>query len=382
MDTDFDIVSDLTEGTADFTPTGPGTETASSHAAAPVAQQTREALEPKQVVADEPGDQDKPKSVRDLLSSALKGQQDTPEGAQQDGGQVRNLDGTFAAKPADPPVLDPNAAPKVAAPTGIDPQVFASLPAETQAQLARTMEDVNTRQQRFQAFEPLEQLITPRIEAWALNGMRPEQAVHQLFALSDFAGRDTAGFIKYIAQQNNVDLEELVLGMDDDEVVPVDPAIQAMQKELSELRGWKDGQTQEQQQAKYNGVVNEVLVFTDEKGQDGQPLRPHLSELGQSWLPYIEMVKSANPTWSHGQVLQQAYENACWASPTVRAKMQQATDAAAAAERIRKDAAKVEAARAASASVRTGSPSAPAAAPNEPGTSTRDVIRAAMAQHS
>lgn len=384
MADDFDMVSDLNDGTAELIPAG--TESAHGSDAVSLNQPPRTGQEPAKGL-EEPAAPKEPahKSARDIISEALKGDQDTPANAVINGeAQVRDpVTGKFVAKPAE--VVDPNAppadaAPGVAAPAGIDPTIFASLPAETQAQLARTMEGVATSQQRFARLEPIEQLINPRIEAWALNGMTPQSALNQLLTLSDFAGRDPAGFIKYMAQNNGVDLEELVLGMVDDE--PTDPKIAALEKEISELKGFRSELTQQQQQAAHNAVVDNVLAFADEKGQDGTPLRPHLSGLGTSWLPYIEMVKTANPSWSHGQVLQQAYENACWNNPTVRGKMQEAAQAAATAEALRKSTEKAAAARTASTSLPSGTPTTAPVAPNDASLSRKDVIRAAMAQHS
>lgn len=385
MADDFDIVSDLNEGTDTTIPAqagdaSHGTDAVSVNNQTP----TRPAAETAKVVEPPKAADDKPKSIRDLISGALKDEAQTPNGA-----RARNADGTFAVKTEAEiaaeaaPVLDPNApklAPVTAAPVGIDPAVFASLPAETQATLARTMEDVTTQQKRFASLAPIEELINPRIDAWALNGMSPQVAMHQLLALSDFAGRDPGGFIKYMANVNNVDLEELVLGMVDDP--PVDPAIAALEKQVKELTDARGAETQQAAQARHNATVDAVLAFSDEKGPDGNVLRPHLSELGASWLPYIDMVKKQNPNWSHTQVMQQAYENACWNSPSVRDKLQATANAAADAERLRKDTEKVAAARVASSSVRTGAPTSAPAAPNEAGRSTRDVIKAAIALHS
>lgn len=384
MSADFDIVSDLADGTADFSVSASegnavhGGDAREVNNLAPA----REPVQQPKQVGDKDDTAPKALSLRDQISSALKSGEATPPVGQQDGGPARNPDGTFAKPadtglPAEQPVIDPNAVRPVAAPTGIDPQVFASLPAETQASLARTMEDLNGRQQRFATLEPLEQIIAPRVDAWALNGMQPAQAVHQLLALSDFAGRDPAGFIKYIAQNNGVDLEELVLGMDPDDVI--DPKYAALEKELAELKGTVQGQTQQQQQAVHERTVNDVVAFATEKGPEGQPLRPYFEELGQAVMPYISMVKAQNPNWPHNQVLQEAYDRACWATPTVRSKMQAAADAAGEAERLRSGAARVDSARTASASVRSGVPTSPPAAPDDKNRTLRDTIRASIA---
>lgn len=385
---EFDMVSDLNDGTADFTIPAETGEVAHGKDAVSVNNQTptRDTPQTAKIVGEAKAPSDKPASIRDLISGALKGETATPEAGLQDGRARDPVTGQFIEKTAEEiaaltlPAVPPVAAAPVGAPQGIDPAVFASLPAETQATLARTMDDVSNQQKRFASLAPIEQLITPRIQAWALNGMEPHQAMSQLLALSDFAGRDTVGFIKYIAQNNGVDLEDLVLGMAADE--PVDPRYAALEKELSELRGTVQGQTQQQQQAAHDAVVNNVIAFAEENGPDGNVLRPHLSELGQSWLPYISMVKEQNPSWSHAQVMQQAYENACWSNPSVRSKLQATTSVAADADRLRAETARVEAARAASVSVKPGAPSTPPAAPDAANRNTRDVIRAAIALHS
>lgn len=389
MSEGYDITSDLNgTGPAVTIPASTGTSTHGDDAVNVNNQAPREPAGQAKAVGpkDTPAAGEKPASVRDLISSALKGETATPDAALQDG-KPRDPAGKFVAKsaPVEGEVLDPAAAPIAAAPVvvapqGIDPTLFSSLPAETQASLARTMEDVNQRQQRFARLEPLEQLINPRIDAWALNGMQPAQAVHQLLALSDFAGRDPAGFIKYIAQNNNVDLEALVLGMGGEE--QVDPVIVAMQKELASLRGERTQEQRQQQQRAHEERVNGVVAFASEKDDKGALIRPHFDELGDNVLPFIAAVRSQNPSWSHSQILQEAYDRACWGTPSVRGKMQAAADAAGVADRLRQQAEKTTAAKAAGVSVPSGAPSTPPAAPNEAGKSTRDVIKAAIAQHS
>jgi hypothetical protein len=380
---DIDIVGDLNDGTADFTPATSNNGDVPAHgdnARSPNDPVLQEAPKPApQPKAEEKPAAEKPLSLREQISQAIKGDNATPPAALQDGGPPRNANGTFAPKPVEPAADAPK---PLAAPAGIDAQVFSSLPAETQATLARTMEDVNSRQQRIAWLEPLEQVITQeRINAWAMaGGMQPAQAVHQLLALSDFAGRDPAGFIKYIAQENGVDLEELVLGMEP--VEPVDPAIKALQDEIAELRGFTTRQTQEQQASLHNRTVDAVVAFASEKGEDGSLLRPHFEELGATIMPYISMVKEQNPTWPHNQVLQEAYDRACWGTPAVRSKLQQTVNAAGEAERLRAEAARVEKARTASASVRSGAPTSAPVAPNDPSRTLRDTIKASIAQHS
>lgn len=379
MADDLDFVSDL-NGTGDATVKVH--EGDSSHGPDAVEVNNRAsvrepAAQPKKVDALDTDDAAKPLTLRDQISSALKGETETPAAASPDGVQ-RNPDGTFAPKALDAPsgqdTQPPAEGAPMAVPAGISPDVFKSLPAETQAQLARTMDDINARQTHFARLEQVEQLISPRRDAWALNGMTDAQALNQLLALSDFAGRDPAGFVKYFSEHNGVDLEELVLGAE-----PVDPKYAELEKEIALLKNARTQDTQQQQQASHNNTVNGVVAFASEKGQDGKPLRPYFEELGNDVLPFISAVKAQNPNWSHAQVLQEAYDRACWGTPSVRGKMQAAANAVGEAERLREATKKVEQAKAAGVSVRSGTPTAPPAAPNDSSRSLRDTIKASMA---
>lgn len=381
---DYDIVSDLNspEGTV------PAHGSDTQHVNAEPVKAPSTPVAPATPVAETPDTATKPLSLRDQISSALKGEEATPPAAQQDGGPARDAQGRFVQRQepvADPNTQTPQAAPQtVAAPQGIDPQVFSSLPAETQAQLARTMEDVANGQKRIAHLAPIEQLIAPRIDAWAMNGMAPAQAIHQLLALSDFAFRDPPGFIQYMAQNNGVDLVQLVLGMEQAAAnqPPVDPRFKAMEDELARLQGWRAGVEQQQKQAQHQSTVNHVNAFAAEKDAQGNLLRPYFAELGQGILPYVDMVKSQNPNWPHSQVLQEAYDRAVWGNPSTRAKLQQAVDTAADAGRLRQQAERVASARTASASVPSRTPSTPPAAPNDGKASLRDTIRASIAAAS
>jgi hypothetical protein len=316
MADDFDIVSDLNDGASDVISSNAGNVQVEGGDAVHINAQVRGevAAQPKQIDDTAKPDADKPRSLRDTISDAIKADvaAPTPPNAQQGDQRPRNPDGTFKEAPVGDPnaPVDPNAAvaapaaPAVVAPQGIDPQVFASLPAETQAQLARTMEDVGRQQQRFAQLAPVEQLIAPRIDAWALNGMSPQTALNQLLALSDFAGRDLPGFIKYMAQTGNLSLEELVLGMDVDE--QVDPHVARLEKQIAELQGARTQEQQQQQQAAHDRTVNEVIAFADEKDQGWQRrasvlvgTRRHLASVypsGQGSKP--ELATSASSTAS------------------------------------------------------------------------------------
>jgi hypothetical protein len=370
---DLDILSDVVDGSLDQSvATGLPLDSAK-----PVTPQSQN----PSTVADKQEIAPKPNTLRDQISSALKGETSTPSSATQDGKPARNPDGTFAPVIGSDPTIDVSAnnpggatAPPVAAPPGIDPQVFNSLPAETQTQLARTMDEINTRQRNLYGYEQIERLIAPRRDAWALNGVTEAQAVTQLFALSDYATRDPAGFIQYFAQQNNIDLEDVVFGSD-----PGDPEVNALKQQITRLESQINGFSSQQQAVAHNGVVNEIVSFFEEKSADGNLLRPYAEKLGDDILGHIQMVMQQKPNIPRAQVLQEAYDRACWSNANVRAEMQKAQSVANEAERMRQQQEKVAKARNAGSSVPVGVPSATAQSTDVSNGNLRDDIRKAMA---
>ena len=369
---DVDILGDVVDGSLD-------------QSAAPVSAPAQQA--PTQPVTDKQDTEVKPVSIRDQISSALKGETNTPPSATQDGTRVRNPDGTFApasGSPAAPDDASTSAnspggvtAPPAAAPPGIDQQVFNSLPAETQVHLARTMEELNVRQQKLYGHEQIEQLIAPRRQAWALNGMTEAQAVNQLFALSDYAGRDPAGFIQYFAQQQGVDLESLVFDSD-----PGDPEILSLKQQVTQLQGQLQGFNSQQQAVAHQNTVSEVVAFFDQKDGNGTALRPYAEKLGDDLVAHIQMVMQQQPNAPREKVLQEAYERACWSNANVRAEMQKASATANEAERLRQHQEKVTKARTAGSSVPPGVPSATTQPANTSTGNLRDDIARAMAAAS
>lgn len=320
----------------------------------------------------------KPASLRDQISTALKGEAETPPAALQDGKVRDPATGQFVAAPA----VDPNAPPAantqagpVTVPYGFDPKHFTALPAEAQQYVAQTMEAVNNAAQRYSAFE---QLIAPRYQAWALSGMTPESAINQLLALSDFAGRDPQGFIKYFTQQQNISLEDLAFGPD-----PVDPTVAALQGQIGQLQNQLQGMNVQQQQQQHSALINDVANEIEVKDASGGFKYPHMEELGDSIMPYIQVVRGERPQAGVPEVIQEAYTRACWSNPGVREKLQAAQATAQQTQQLAQSVETVRKAQKAGSSVPSGAPSGGTDQnANSTAGTLRDQIKASMAAHS
>jgi hypothetical protein len=378
---DIDLTSDIANG--DLDAGQQGTIPAAPPPAGTVPAQGADAVQANQTPQPTREKPAKGASLRDQLSAAFKGEDGAPtDQANGQNAQPRGPDGKFAPKAGEtaPVATDTTGQPPAAvqAPQGIDPTVFNSLPPEVQQQVASTVARVEQQAAQYQRYDQLEQVIGPRRQAWAINGVSEAQAVNQLLALSDFAGQSPPDFIQWFAGQHGIDLSALSQqNAANDQFV--DPVVQELREQVNQLTGQLNHITTGQQQVQYNSLVELTAQFASEVGTDNQPLRPHFAELGGGILPYINQVKAENPHASPREVLAEAYDRACWATPAVRAKLIASQEA----NHLADQRAKAARAQVAGSSVVGQAPAPASTAPKVQGNGTvRDHLRAAIQQHS
>jgi hypothetical protein len=260
--------------------------------------------------------------------------------------------------------------------TAIEREQIAALPAETRQFVERTMEAVEQRSQLYSEYDQLEQLIGPRREAWAQQGSNVYAAVNQLFSLSDFAGRSPGEFVMWFADQHKLDLDALLDERDAmQQQAPVDPRLNGLQQEIVQLKTLLTGQLTQQQQQQQATNLREVQQFMDAKDATGKPLRPYFSEVVPELQRHIAVIKQQQPWLSGQEVLQAAYDFACYTNVAVRERIQQEQ------QRALRDKAVAEAARARAAakSISGGPVSGVSKAPNNANRSLREELQAAFA---
>lgn len=332
---------------------------------------------------------EQPDDIRSLLEQAANLQVD-------DEGRVRDETGKFAKKPVegeqqapvadDPPkVVEP---PKDVQAPDYGPeltQAIQALPAEhrTAVETALTTREgawmnfarqVEGHVNGYERLKDLEPLLAPRAEAWAVQGATPAQAVHQLLALSDFATRDPRAFVQWFAGNNNIDLSEV-----GEEYVPVDPTIDALQKQVGQLTTALNGMQNGAAQNVHQQYVQSVQQFETEQDAQGQPLRPHFAEVADHMLALVPVIRQQMPGSGPKDVLQTAYDQAVHANPATRAKIVASAEATALATRA------AEAARAGKAGQSmSGSGPATKGVTHEPvaGDTVRGALEASFAMHS
>lgn len=401
---EYDITSDLMDGSdgalGDPSPNGAAAD------AVPAVQNDAQSINQRgaqPVHENKQQDAAKPTSLRDQLSSAFKGIDDKPTQqkdaanagqsqqtltlTQDASGKYRLPDGTFASEQQvqafqaaqnsaqqpqqgqQPAQQQPQYNELIGRLTPAEQQQFQSLPAELQQFVGRTMEDLNTRAGRYGEYDQIEQhILGPRREAFAREGTNPVVALNQLFALSDFAGSDPSNFVMWFADQHKLDLDALLDARD--AAASGDPQIQQLQGTVQTLQQQLHAREQQELQQQQQRNVDLVRSFAEAVGPDNKPLRPHMPDVMNEWGTQIAAIRQANPNMPPEEVLQKAYDNACWSNPAVRAKMQEA----ASAQQVQANAARVEQARAAGSSV-TGAPlTDPSTVPNNTARSLREEL--------
>lgn len=238
-------------------------------------------------------------------------------------------------------------------------EAFRALPAEQQKFVMDRITPASELQTRYTA---LDELVAPRKDAWARDGMDEVGAIRQLLALSDFAAQNPAEFLNWFAEQRGLTLaddpEKPADGQDDPaKQYADDPIVQGLYSRINELTNQveqlggtitaRDQAVQQQEQATIDA---EIATFASERDDKGNLAHPYFEQVRPTMAAL--MGSDAGPA-----DLKTAYEQACYANPDVRAKIAAAEKSAAEREDARQRRKKAAAASQASSSV-SGQPGA------------------------
>lgn len=200
-----------------------------------------------------------------------------------------------------------------------DKAKFAALPREAQEIVLQRERDVErhlTQKSQEAAelkkqYERLDSVIAPYRQALAERGLDEAGYVSRLIDLDRQASTDPAGFVRWFAQQYNVDLggkppeggEQSVVQSLQSEIV------QLKQQLGSKVEGLERQFTQKQQ----SEIRGQIDAFKSQPGREHfDSVRGQMAALMQS---------------GQAQSLEQAYDMAIWANPEVRAQLMAAEQA-------------------------------------------------------
>jgi len=214
-----------------------------------------------------------------------------------------------------------------------DREAFDALPPASQKWMtdrAKEQEQAFTQKtmdlaDKSKGFDRLEQVLGPRRQQNAMDGMDDSTAVGQLFALSDFARTDPLGFVKYLFNSRGIPLSALN-EPGDTQGGYADPQLAAMQQRM---QGFENFLTQQQAHSRQQ-AESAVNVDVQKFAKDNE----FYAELESEMIPVVSALRSNNPGLSTADALAKAYKMAIAANDGVSAKVDAAKSAKAEADNL------------------------------------------------
>lgn len=244
---------------------------------------------------------------------------------------------------------------------------WEKIPAEVQAVITRREEEAHrgiTKLGQDAAFgQKLRDVINPYLPIIRAEGGDEAGAVRDLlqtaYVLRTANAEQKVQLFQQLAGQFGVDLSAAA------QAAPqVDPRVQQLEREIAQLKGHLVADQQQQHQQIESTAQQMIDAFAaDPKNEFYEEVKPLMGQLLVS---------------GRASTMQDAYDQACWATASVRSTLMQRQQAEAEAKRVAEAKAKADAKRRAGGSV-SGSPAAPVAATASAAAqnlSLRDEIRA------
>lgn len=245
---------------------------------------------------------------------------------------------------------------------------FRAFPKEAQKFILSQVQNIGSRlvqaDEIAQHYQAIEQIIGPRREAWARDGLQPENVIRQVFATVDYARTKPEEFVSwFIANRPNFDVSKLNIRLPnaapaaqqpggqnqdiyaDDPVVklvngrlsPLETQIAKVAKALSDQQAALQQRQQQESATQQQRNLADIDAFRLDRDEKGALKHPYFAEVSRHMGTLLTNHLATN--------LEQAYEIACRAHPEVHAKIESARKAREAQELAAKARAKAAAAK-------------------------------------
>lgn len=272
-----------------------------------------------------------------------------------------------APTPEEPPAPQPSTAPK-----SWKPEIaakFATLEPEVQAEIARREDDfhrgIEVYKEDAALGKPMRQALAPYLPILQQYGIDPVAQVQNLMqahhTLALGTAQEKTAMIKQLISDYRIDPSSLGLSTPTEEYT--DPQVQALQKQLDELKSTVISERDRVAQAKRAELRAEVEAFAADPKNE-----------------FFDAVADDIARFMHGTklTLAQAYEKAIWAHPTTRETLMQRKAMEAATAKVKADA--EHAAKAAAAKSANVAPAPKSASVTAPTGSMEDTMKETLAQ--
>ena len=195
---------------------------------------------------------------------------------------------------------------------------WAELPQEVRAEIAKRENDIHQMMTRhdgeLRMGREMKDVISPYMPIIAAEGGTPATAVQSLlntaYLLRTGTPEQKRNLIQQVAQQYGVDLSQT-----NQNQPQIDPAIKQVMDRLSGIEQKFTDQTNLQHRLTNDKIISEIQAFA------ANPQNVHYAAVENSLAPHIAQIKAGNPTMSTAEILQEAYQAACWANPQIRASL-------------------------------------------------------------
>lgn len=225
----------------------------------------------------------------------------------------------------------------------------------------------------------VERELKPHIQTLERSGLPLEKALSGLLATQAALDTNPAQAIRQLCHDYQINPAQLVntqQGTQQQQSAAPTYDRQLLAR-LDRLETERKAEKDAEQSRALSALENEVGVFAEEKGSDGQPLRPHFERLADDIAAFTASLKARYPDESPQRILDRAYRAALALDPEALAQESKRQELA----RITEAKAKAEKAKRAGASVTASTPGGNGMAKGNPKT-VREAIEAAWAQHN
>ncbi len=206
---------------------------------------------------------------------------------------------------------------------------WASLPPETQAYIAQRDKDsheaISRAGQQIKAFEPVSKVIEQFAHVFQKNGLQPHDGIARMLAVNEMLESNPRAAIAEIARAYGVDLS----GQGEQNANPENQRIAELEARLAKTESHLTAQQRQQLNAENAALARDIADFAKDK--------PHFEA--------VRKVMAGLMQSGAAETMQEAYDNAVYADPTIRQSLLADEQAKAEAKRKAEEAERVKAAK-------------------------------------
>lgn len=207
---------------------------------------------------------------------------------------------------------------------------WATLPPDTQAYIAQrdkeSHEAISRAGQQIKAFEPIGKVIEQFTHVFQKNGLQPHEGIARMLAVNEMLEANPETAIREIARVYGVNLQGK---SDEQNASPESQRIAELEARLAKQESHLTAQMRQKQQAEEQALAREIADFAKDK--------PHFES--------VRKVMAGLMQSGAAETMQEAYERAVYADPTIRQAILAEEATKAEAKRKEEEAKRVSAAK-------------------------------------